>query len=76
MNLILKFLLVFFFHLLRFYNTLIITNFNILKYIKKIFKLSIQYIFNAYLKSTPKQLIKNLNYINLQKVEKKTQNKE
>jgi len=33
--------------LLCLYNTLIITNFNILKYIKRIFKILIQYTFNT-----------------------------
>jgi len=33
--------------LLYIYNTLIILNFDVLKYIKKIFKISTQYIFNV-----------------------------
>jgi len=54
--------------LLCLYNILIISNFNFLKYIKKIFKISTQYIFNAQQKTVPKQSVKNLDstsYISL-----------
>jgi len=42
--------------LLCFHNTLIITNFDVLKYIKKIFKISIQYIFNVEQMTTQKKI--------------------
>jgi len=53
--------------LLYLHNTLITTNFDVLKYIKKIFKISIQCIFNAEQKTTSKKSIENLNsFINMQ----------
>ena len=47
--------------LLYIHNILIIINFDVLKYIKKIFKISTQYIFNAKQKIIPKKSVENLN---------------
>jgi len=47
--------------LLCLHNTPITTNFDVLKYIKKIFKILRQYIFNAQHRTTPKKPIKNLD---------------
>ena len=44
--------------LMRFHNTLITTNFNILKYIKKIFKWSTQYIFLCLTEDNTKKISK------------------
>jgi len=49
--------------LVCFHNILITINFDILKYIKKIFKISIQYIFNAQQRTTPEKSIENLNSV-------------
>jgi len=40
---------------------LIITNFDILKFIRKIFKIPTQCIFNAQQKTTPKKLVEDLD---------------
>jgi len=50
-------------HLLCLHNTLITTNFDVLKYIKKIFKILTQYIFNAQQRIAPRKPVKNLNHI-------------
>jgi len=47
--------------LLYLHNILITTNFDILKYIKKIFKISTQYIFNVQQITAPQKSIENLN---------------
>jgi len=47
--------------LLYLYNILIIINFDILKYIKKIFKILIQCIFNVQQRIMPKKSIENMD---------------
>jgi len=47
--------------LLCLHNTLITTHFDVLKYIKKIFKMLVQYIFNAQQMTAPTKPVKNMD---------------